>query len=129
MPAYNFEKRFAPLVESGQKVQTIRNSSRNARPGQPAYLFTGQRTKSCRKLNTGTLIDVSPIELGRHACGEPYAVIKHGIFLPEHLTHGGLDCFAQADGFQSGEEMIVYFESKSNLPFNGFLHIWKLPTR
>lgn len=52
MPAYNFRKQFAPLVESGQKRQTIRTigKRRHARAGEPLQLYTGQRTKACRKL-------------------------------------------------------------------------------
>lgn len=52
MPAYNFQKQFAPLVESGQKRQTIRaiGKRRHARPGESLQLYTGQRTKACRKL-------------------------------------------------------------------------------
>jgi hypothetical protein len=44
MPALDFQARFAPLVESGEKRQTIRK--RRKRPigvGQTLYLWTGQR--------------------------------------------------------------------------------------
>ena len=73
MPAYNFQARFAPLVESGQKRQTIRRTAKCAMPGATAYLYTGQRTEHCRKIGEGTITDVLRIEIGRHACSEPYA--------------------------------------------------------
>ena len=38
MPAYNFQKQFAPLVESGQKCQTIRKTNKAAKVGDTAYL-------------------------------------------------------------------------------------------
>ncbi|MEM6839576.1 MAG: ASCH domain-containing protein [Cyanobacteria bacterium P01_C01_bin.120] len=52
MVAYNFKPQFAPLVESGVKRQTIRarGKRRHARPGEALQLYTGQRTKACRKL-------------------------------------------------------------------------------
>lgn len=51
MPMFNFKKQFADSVESGEKRQTIRARRKN-RPqvGQTAYLYTGARTKACRKL-------------------------------------------------------------------------------
>ena len=48
MPALNFQKRFADLVESGEKCQTIRKCSKDGRDpkvGDTLYLYTGQRPK------------------------------------------------------------------------------------
>lgn len=57
MTAYNFQKQFAPSVESGKKCQTVRgNRKRHARPGEPVQLYTGMRTRACRKL-----VDPDPI--------------------------------------------------------------------
>lgn len=47
MVAYNFQARFAPLVESGRKTITIRTrgtARRHARPGDRVQLYTGHRT-------------------------------------------------------------------------------------
>jgi hypothetical protein len=54
MVAYNFKPQFAPLVEAGTKLQTIRaeRRSRHAAPGEAIQLYTGMRTKACRKLLT-----------------------------------------------------------------------------
>ena len=52
MPALNFKKEFADKVASGEKRQTIRalrKDGKNPRPGQKLYLYTGMRTKYCRK--------------------------------------------------------------------------------
>lgn len=124
MPAYNFKSRFAAMVESGKKRQTIRSTDRGAKPGQLAYLYTGMRTKSCRKLAVGTLTKLTQIEIGRNGCGEPYAVLVHDQF----LAHKDIDLFARDDGFQSGEEMVSFFEEEYGLPFKGFLHVWVLTT-
>lgn len=52
MAAYNFQKRFATLIESGDKNHTIRRigKRRHASPGEAIQLYTGMRTKFCRKL-------------------------------------------------------------------------------
>ena len=124
MPAYNFKQQFAPAVESGQKRQTIRQTERGAHRGATAYLYTGQRTSSCRKLGEGTITDVLPIEIGRHACGEPYANITES-GEQVHVVHHDLNILAIADGFRNGEEMVEWFASQYGIPFTGYLHQWE----
>ena len=124
MPAYNFKKQFAALVESGQKRQTIRQTVRGAARGATAYLYTGQRTANCRKLGEGTITDVLPIEIGRHACSEPYACITERDGKRTHLAHEHLDALARDDGFANGEEMAEWFADQYGLPFTGYLHQW-----
>lgn len=125
MPAYNFMARFAPLVESGEKRQTIRQTDKGAKPGDTAYLYTGQRTKQCRKLGEGLILSVLPIEIGKHACGEPYATVTDGMKLM-HIVHEDFYGLAIADGFANGEEMVAWFEARYGLPFLGYLHEWEL---
>lgn len=120
MPAYNFQARFAPLVESGAKTQTIRETDRGAKPGGAAYLYTGQRTPACRKLGEGTITAVTPIEITRHACGEPVVILN----AREWIVHGDLEKFAVADGFGSVDEFMEFFQGHYGLPFRGFLHEW-----
>ena len=60
MPALNFQAQFAPLVESGEKRQTIRayrKDGRDPTPGCKLYFFTGMRTKACRPLIVERSID------------------------------------------------------------------------
>lgn len=53
MPLLNFELRFAGLIESGEKRQTIRAQRKYPiKAGDKLYLYTGVRTKNCRKLKT-----------------------------------------------------------------------------
>jgi len=124
MPAYNFKNRFAPLVESGQKCQTIRQTAKGAAIGATAYLYTGQRTAHCRKLGEGTITDVLPIEIGRHACSEPYASITERNGKRTHVVHEHLNALARDDGFANGEEMVEWFADQYGLPFTGYLHQW-----
>lgn len=126
MPAYNFKKQFAPLVESGQKRQTIRKTAKRAKRGAKAYFYTGQGTPDCRSIGKGMITDIRPIEIGRHACGEPYASITERNGRHTHFAHYDLDGLAQDDGFASGEEMAAWFETQYGLPFTGYLHEWVL---
>ena len=52
MVAYSFKKQFAGIVESGEKLHTIRALRKNghAKPGQNLQLYYGMQTKVCRKL-------------------------------------------------------------------------------
>lgn len=51
MVAYSFKPSFVEPIVAGEKRQTIRlPRKRHARPGEPVQLFTGMRTKACRKI-------------------------------------------------------------------------------
>jgi hypothetical protein len=55
MPSLNFKAQFAESVESGSKKQTIRaNRKHPIRIGDTLYLFTGMRTRNCRRLGEAT---------------------------------------------------------------------------
>lgn len=120
MPAYNFQKQFAPLVESGEKRQTIRvfGKRRHARPGESLQLYTGMRTKACRKL-----VDPDPV------CTFAAVVyICRGIGYPAVLIAGhetpDPDAFARADGFDDFCAMLDWFGKWDGLPFDGVLIKW-----
>ena len=68
MPAYNFQPNFAEDIRSGKKKQTIRKRRKrgNPKPGGRLFLFTGQRTKKCKRLGIYVCSDVLPIEIGYH---------------------------------------------------------------
>lgn len=116
MPALNFQKQFAPLVESGEKRQTIRayrKDGRDPKVGDRLYLYTGMRTKQCRKL------------------GEAVCTASRGMFIQRNgLTSddpnipADLDTFAASDGFKSFTAMRDWFHKTHGLPFNGVLIRW-----
>ncbi len=114
MVAYNFQPRFASLVESGEKRQTIRPKGKrvHAKPGDTVQLYTGMRTKNCRKL-------------GEAVCTvSTYCAIRaDGITLGSHPTMD-LDVFAQADGFKGFNDMKAWFRATHGLPFIGRLIQW-----
>ena len=116
MPAYNFEARFAPDVESGRKKQTIRRKrKRPTRVGDVLYLYTGMRTKQCRKLREATCIGVTDIII------QP----DWSITLNEReLMLIEANALARADGFPGLAEFCRFFEGRYGLPFEGELIEW-----
>ena len=123
MPAYNFQPRFADAVESGAKTQTIRKTRRGAKPGDTAYLYTGQRTKACRKIGEGRLISVFPISIDRIFGAKDPAIFNHTC---RQLTQEEADFFAQLDGFEDAQALYKWFDENHGLPFTGYVHKWIL---
>lgn len=116
MVAFNFSPEFAERVSLLIKRQTIRRAPR-AKPGDRLQLYTGQRTKACRKL-----VDPDPV-----CIMVDYVGIK-----PDYLTFGNAanhpgsaDEFARRDGFKDYKDMVAWFEKKYGSPyFQGYVHIW-----
>ena len=103
MVAYNFKKIFVPSIEQLQKLQTIRaHRKRHTRPGELVQLYTGQRTRHCRKIIpdppceaiNDIVIDVKA-PTGREAFGRVAAVAVDGAQLDDWLV----DHLALNDGF------------------------------
>lgn len=60
MVAYSFRPLFVPQIQAGLKRQTIRaHRRRHARPGEPVQIYTGMRTRHCRKI-----VDPDPLCVG-----------------------------------------------------------------
>ena len=115
MPLLNYKKQFAPLVESGEKRQTIRAMrKRPFNPGDRLYHYTGLRTRSCRKLLESDCISADKID-----------IIPHGtVFINDLRRTGSMEEFAAADGFDTWEDMLEFFERTHGLPFTGQLIMW-----
>jgi len=117
MPQFNFKKHFAVDVESGKKRQTIRakrKDGRNPRVGDVLHLFTGQRTKSCRKLGEVKCKSVKQITIDEYGIN----INGHwlGVFERQEM--------AVADGFRAFYEMKEFFDKEHGLPFEGLLYKW-----
>ena len=106
MAAYNFQKQFVPAIKSGAKKNTIRRigKRRHANPNEAIQLYTGMRTKKCKKI-----ISPDPICLFR-------LPIKIGVGLQEiHHIHIGsslitdLNQFARGDGFKDIKAMHAFW--------------------
>jgi len=65
MVAYSFKKVFVRQIETGRKRQTIRaDRKRHARPGEPVQIYTGMRTRHCRKIIEDPICEsVTPIRI------------------------------------------------------------------
>lgn len=119
MPALNFKPRFAQLVETGHKRQTIRAEGRRVyRVGQYAHLFTGMRTKACRKIGVGRITAVRRVRLDLSR-----------VFLDEEWLHGAeLEHFVRSDGFATVREFWDFFEREypDEDSFHGYVISWEL---
>ena len=116
MPAYNFAARFAPFVKSGFKRQTIRKRRKrgNPVPGDRLIFYTGQRTKSCKKLGEARCANVQTIRVDR----ERITIDVREINRDEKKQ------LAVSDGFDDLDEFLRWFDEHYGLPFEGLLIKW-----
>ena len=123
MPAFNFKPQFADDVESGKKLQTIRAVRKDGRGpckvGDTITLYTGMRTKACRKLGFAKCTDITAVSIHEYPEGTPQLFIAGVMILNE-------DDFAKDDGFENSAEFYKFFEETHGLPFRGWLIEWEL---
>ncbi len=118
MPAINFKAQFADMVESGRKTQTIRKPrKRPVKVGDTVHLFTGQRTKACRKIGEGMVV-----ETRRVVITAVFIWVDSVVFTCE----SSLDEIAHNGGFNSWDEMVEWFQKTHKLPFDGDFIRWEL---
>ena len=131
MPLLNFQSRFAPLIASGEKNQTIRayrKDGRDPKPGDPLYLWTGCRTKDARKIGETICSSVTHVVITRHGIGFRGESGEFEVLMIDGpLDQEGVplcEFEAMSDGFSCFEEMVDWFEKTHGLPFNGLLIKW-----
>lgn len=123
MPALNFKKQFAPRVEDGTKRQSIRAGNR-FKVGDDVHLYTGMRTKACRRLR--------PVVKCASAEKFEIRITKAGVKSYVSFRIGGkkyedihrMRLLAQADGFSGLTDMLMFFDKTHGLPFKGQLIKW-----
>ena len=129
MYVLNFQKQFAAAVESGQKRQTIRARRKNGqgpKPGDHLRLYTGMRTKQCRKLKDVECIAVEQIRITEivvdngHDQEVGIVVIAKG----KQLTIPEATALAKEDGFYTPDDFVNFFADTHGLPFEGLLIRW-----
>jgi hypothetical protein len=119
MAAYNFKPRYVPHILSGRKRHTIRDEGkrRHARPGERMQLYTGMRTKACKKIMPDPICTkVETIELHQFTV----RIEGHILFADE------CEALAWADGFENFAEMHAFFAPR--MPFKGKLIHWRPAT-
>ena len=109
MVAFNFKKEFVPHIKSGKKRMTIRQTKR-CDVGDDMQLYTGQRTKQCKKIMDAVCSDVFKIY-----------ITESGVGCPRFTSMKNL---ADLDGFKSPVEMREFFKNQYGLPFEGYAHVW-----
>lgn len=116
MPALNFQKQFADKIESGEKRQTIRALRKNPiKVGDKIYLYTGQRTSSCRKLCDVTCREILDIEITGHG----------GVWINDKsLNDNEKKELAIADGFKDWPDMLRWFRYQHGFAFTGQIIEW-----
>lgn len=115
MTAFNFTVN-VEKVEDGSKLSTIRKEQR-AKVGDKLQLYTGQRTKACRKLRDAVCVGTAKVEITEECpwflsfvCGDVNPARK-----PLH----------EQEGFRNVAEFVDFFRKTYGLPFVGWLHVWK----
>jgi hypothetical protein len=125
MVAINFTM-FKDKIAAREKRMTIRKTPR-AKRGDRIQLYTGMRTKACRKLvdDDAVCIACYPVRISDGAfeltTGDDYDITDY-LYGP-----GGLNEKARADGFDDWDDMKAFFRKTYGLPFTGYAHVWDWP--
>jgi hypothetical protein len=126
MVAISFKKRYAEKVESGTKLITIRKTKR-VKAGDKLQLYTGMRTKGCRKLRDAVCVAVDSV-----------SITPAGPFFGQPgWWPKDKNVFAERDGFQTYADMYDFFKieygfDEDDYIFNGYVIMWNAveqPTR
>lgn len=115
MGLYNFQKRFVPMILSGEKTHTIRAYRAHPdKPGNVLHLYSGLRTKRAHLLMRAKCIAVDEIEIS-----------TKGIRINDcGLSAHECELLAKRDGFEDGfSEMLSFWDGR--LPFEGHIIHWK----
>ena len=130
MTAYSFKARFVAPIQAGMKRQTIRAKGKrpHAQPGGLVQLYTGMRTKACRKIVDDVVCDsVVPVRIdlrdgGRSAMHDPVCISVDGVW----LIGDAPEAFARADGFDSLDDMIRFWLAEhGDILFDGVCIRWR----
>lgn len=133
MAALGFKKQFvAPIKrKKNPKDQTIRGFRKiPIVPGERLYLFTGMRTRHCKKIGEAvcnTTTDIVIDENGYSTGGSP--VPDNNPFWHSREDIVELNEFAKRDGFRSWQELIEFWKVEHGdkcFPFHGTLIRFRL---
>ena len=116
----NFMKQFAPDVEAGRKLQTIRQHRKDGKriqPGDTLKLYTGLRTRGARLLRISQAEQVSSVRI---LVNDRQLIIDG-----RQLDIAEKSAFARADGFSTFAEMASFFHEQYQLDtFDGYCAKW-----
>jgi hypothetical protein len=113
-----FKPQFAPLVESGEKCQTVRPTpKRMPKTGDRISLrmWTGKPYRSKQRvIRESVLTEISPVKISA------VAIVVDGCVLRPAEEWA----FARADGFTTPQDMLDWFSFTHGLPFEGVVIKW-----
>lgn len=117
---------FTDKILSGEKRQTIRKAGKkwnNVKVGDKLTLYTGLRTKQCRKLGGAEVESIEDIEIESITRnGGIWARVKiNGNYIPAHKT---LE-LAEADGFMWVNDFLEFFHNHYGTSFKGKIIRWR----
>lgn len=121
MVAYNFQARFADAIQAGEKAITIRDVAKrkHADKGDRVQLYTGQRTKACRKL-----VDPDPVVVGVQAIRFYW---DGRVWLDGWMTASEIETLARLDGFEDGEAFLAFHRPAEDHVARKVLIEWEPP--
>lgn len=118
MPLLGFKKVYEPLIISGKKKQTIRQTRKSPiKPGDKLFMYVGLRTKHCRKIGEAICSEIGKIQIQEMTA---WVFTKTLGWQSIRL----LDQFAQNDGFDNWKKMRDFFKKQYGFPFKGILIKW-----
>lgn len=129
MVAYSFQRQFCQPILDRTKGGTIRapRIRPHAQPGQSLQLYSGMRTKSCRRISTETCMSIECIALFFATDRVGWCHVESPAYIWRSIISeaADLDRLAVFDGFRSWEEMKAFWNGTGG-PFFGF-HIRWMP--
>jgi hypothetical protein len=129
MPALNFKRQFEPHIRSKRKQHTIRaKRKRPIKPGDRLYLYSGMRTKSCRKIVNAVCVcskveEIRIWEVRGETPEDNFRVAIDGVGLEKDECQA----LARADGFNNFADMMKFWDGR--LPFHGDVIHWQFPPK
>lgn len=128
MVAYSFQSRFDEKIRKGSKTSTSRpvGRRRHAHVGDSLQLYSGMRTKSCKKLLTPDPVctSVHALRLDEGRVGSQKG--KLFVWVDGYSLRGrSLDAFVASEGFSSRSELRDFFRTQYGLPWSGINIRWR----
>lgn len=124
MAALGFKKRFVPDIRKGIKNQTIRNFRKvPIVMCEQLYLYTGMRTKFCKKIGEAQCVGTNTITLTQKS----YTILDMLTVKVTDLKN--LNAFARRDGFSSWKDLVEFWiqeHGQDCFPFTGTIIYFNL---
>ncbi len=137
MSAYGFQLRFVPFIEEESKNCTVRalrfGKVPHVKPGGTMQLYTGLRTKQCRKIGDATCFGVKHIAIKEEGIvlgGEDgtigWACPKDSLMVQEFAWRDGFrpEGTTLANPFGAFELMVRFIAKNYGVPFEGVVIFW-----